>query len=154
MSQATPPPFNQEQAKLMRARQRVEIATLDYKRALKNAKGKMTQAEISKAVHISQPAVAKALRDTTNVPDALDGFSAASPFELCQRYAAGFIDREDMLDQLARWPYRPTPHPDEFGDYTESFNGTFSEVSVAVSMGLLSSTDYKDLYERLVSQHK
>lgn len=34
-----------------------------------------------------------------------EGFSGATPYGLCQRYAAGVIDRAQLVDELIRFPY-------------------------------------------------
>ncbi|WP_435298951.1 hypothetical protein [Timonella sp. A28] len=144
----------QAHARLVNARRTLELAQLDYNRALKDSAKVLPTRQIANGARIPQTTVPQALDAVAKTPDLLEGFSAASPYELCERYASGFIDREDMLDQLTRWSYAPTPHPDEFGDYTESFNGTFHEVTDAILSGLITHDDYKDLYERLVSHHK
>ncbi|WP_435298952.1 hypothetical protein [Timonella sp. A28] len=135
-------------ARLVNARRTLELAQLDYNRALKDSAKVLPTRRIANGARIPQATVPQALDAVAETPDLLEGFSAASPYELCERYASGFIDREDMLDQLTRWPYAPTPHPDEFGDYTESFDNTIIEVTDAARGGLLTDDDYEDLLER------
>jgi transcriptional regulator with XRE-family HTH domain len=149
MSQPTPPDIR---AELIQARQLLEIAQLDYKRTLKEASKTLTQNEIASTVGVSQPAIAKTLQSAAHLPDVLENFDSASPYEVCQRYAAGLINRDEVIRQLAAWPYPPTPRPDEFGDFTETFEGTFDDVLRAKRYELISDADYAELFDRIVSQ--
>jgi hypothetical protein len=36
----------------------------------------------------------------------LPGFSGATPKEICARYAAGLISRDQLIDELGRFPYQ------------------------------------------------
>ncbi|WP_435298950.1 hypothetical protein [Timonella sp. A28] len=138
----------QAHARLVNARRTLELAQLDYNRALKDSAKVLPTRQIANGARIPQTTVPQALDAVAKTPDLLEGFSAASPYELCERYASGLLSRDELLDQLTRWPYPPMPHPDEFGDYTESFNGTFSDVMNANHAGLISIEDYADIVAR------
>jgi len=146
MSQLMERPRHDEiRAQLLKARQRLEVDTLDYKRILKAAFGGLTQREMAEVLGMSQPAVAKALQRAQAVPEVVGGFNAASPYEVCQRYAAGFIDRAEVVSQLATWPYKPTPWANEYGEYEESMDGTWQEVVEAADNGLIDDAIYDEV---------
>lgn len=137
---------------LRQKRQLIEISDLDYKRMLKAAVvEKIPQRVVAETVGISQPAVAKAMKSAASVVDALEGHDAASPYEVCQRYAAGLIGREKLIQELAEWPYPPMPSADEYGDYSEPIEGTFSDVSHAKHMGLIDSGIYAEIVARFIA---
>lgn len=70
----------------------------------------------------------------------LDGFSGATPAEICQRYAAGFIDRAHLVDELTRFPYVKGGQTDGYDSLIVDPPGTWSEVSAAVRRGQLRKT--------------
>lgn len=139
------PQHDDMRARLLKARQRVEVDALDYKRTLKAAAGGMTQREMAALLGMSQPAVAKALQRAQAVPAVVGEFNAASPYEVCQRYAAGFIDRAEVVRQLVAWPYKPTPWANEYGEYEESMDGTWQEVVEAADNGLIDDAIYDEV---------
>lgn len=139
------PQHDEMRAQLLKARQRVEVDALDYKRTLKAAAGGMTQREMAALLGMSQPAVAKALQRAQGVPAVVGEFNAASPYEVCQRYAAGYIDREELVRQLVEWPYKPTPWANEYGEYEESLDGTWEEVGDALRHELIDAATYDEV---------
>lgn len=139
------PQHDDMRAQLLKARQRVEVDALDYKRTLKAAAGGMTQREMAALLGMSQPAVAKALQRAQAVPAVVGEFNAASPYEVCQRYAAGFIDREELVRLLVEWPYKPTPWANEYGEYEESLDGTWEEVGDALRHELIDAATYDEV---------
>lgn len=139
------PQHDEMRAQLLKARQRLEVDVLDYKRTLKAAAGGMTQREMAALLGMSQPAVAKALQRAQAVPAVVGEFNAASPYEVCQRYAAGFIDRTEVVRQLVAWPYKPTPWANEYGEYEESMDGTWQEVVEAADNGLIDDAIYDEV---------
>jgi hypothetical protein len=81
----------------------------------------------------------------------LENFGSASPYEVCQRYAAGLINRDEVIRQLAAWPYPPTPRPDEFGDFTETFEGTFDDVLRAKRYELIDDSIYEEVIQQFTA---
>lgn len=142
------PQHDEMRAQLLRARQRMEVDALDYKRTLKAAAGGMTQREMAALLGMSQPAVAKALQRAQAVPAVVGEFNAASPYEVCQRYAAGFIDRAEVVRQLVAWPYKPTPWANEYGEYEESLEGTWEEVGDALRHELIDAATYDEVLRK------
>ena len=143
------PQHDEMRAQLLKARQRIEVDALDYKRALKAAAaGGMTQREMAALLGMSQPAVAKALQRAQTVPKVVGEFNAASPYEVCQRYAAEFIDRAEVVRQLVAWPYKPTPWANEYGEYEESLDGTWETVGDALRHELIDETIYDEVLKK------
>lgn len=136
---------------LLRARELMEVATLDYKRMLKAVHRQLTQTQMATVLRLSQPAVAKALQRAESVPDTVGEFKAASPHEVCQRYAAGLIDREEVIRELVAWPYRSAPEINEFGELESSTAGTFTDVENAVSFGLIDDAIYEEVFNQLTA---
>lgn len=96
-------------------------------------------------------AAAQQLRDiartlTQDTTTARDGFDAASPYELCQRYAAGLITREALVDQLTRWDYAPEAQAEVWNEIVPSVPGSFSEVAAAKRRGLIDRSIYSEVF--------
>ena len=78
----------------------------------------------------------------------LDGFSGATPAEICQRYAAGFIDRAHLVDELTRFPYVKGGQTDGYDSLIVDPPGTWSEVSDAARRGLIEDDVYEEVFNR------
>ena len=137
---------------LVRARQRMLVDGLDYRRVLKGARGTMTQVQMAEVLGISQPAVAKALKAAEGTPDVLANFSGASVMEVCQRFAAGLIDHDRVVHELVSWPYVDEGSFDEFGEYTGPESGTVDDLSVARGLGLIDDGVYADVLQGLAGR--
>lgn len=127
---------------LMVARSRIEIADLKYKRKLKalrhSPERQLSQARIARSLHISQPALSKALKSSESIGDVPEGFSGASPREICQLYAVGELSRDQVIDELSRWPYSaPIRSDDAWDDLRVSLPGSWDEVDYAAEDGLI-----------------
>lgn len=131
------------------ARRRKEIDELDYRRELRRLEEHgYSQRDISKWLGIAQPSVQSALRTAAKVPMPLDGFSGATPYEICQRYAAGFIGRPQLVDELTRFPYVEGGHTDGYDSLIVDPAGTWSEVDDAVRRGLIGDDIYEEVFNR------
>ena len=136
-------------AELVRRRAVDDVATMDYRRTLVRAAATHTQTEVAKVLHVSQPALSQQLKTAKKTPEVPEGFSGAGPYEICQRYAAGEIGREQLLDELARWPYTPIPQPVWLDDITPSPGpGSFREVMRAADEGLIDGATYDEVQRR------
>lgn len=136
---------------LVVARSRVEIADLKYKRSLKQwrkrREGAPSQAEVARSLHISQPALSKALSASDSAAEVPEGFSGASPREICQLYAIGELDRAQLIDELSRWQYpAPISSDNAWDDLSVALPGSWDEVDRAAEDGLI---DYDLLDEVL-----
>lgn len=81
-------------------------------------------------------------------PAPLEGFSGATPYEICQRYAAGLMEREQLVDELTRFPYAEGDKTDGYDSLTVNPQGTWAEVSTAVRRGLIEDDVYKEAFNR------
>lgn len=131
------------------ARRRREIDELDYRRALRrlNEHG-FSQRQISRWLGIAQPSVNSALRTAAKVAMPVEGFSGATPMEICQRYAAGFIDREQLIDELTRFPYTPGGKTDGYDSLIVDPPGAWAEVSSARRRGVIEDEVYEEVFNR------
>lgn len=133
----------------MRARRRKEIDELDYRRELRRLEERgYSQTQISKWLGIAQPSVLSALRTAAKVTMPLDGFSGATPYEICQRYAGGIIDRAQLVDELTRFPYVEGGRTDGHDSLIIDPAGTWSEVSDARRRGLIENDVYEQVFNR------
>ncbi|WP_186324547.1 hypothetical protein [Microbacterium paludicola] len=133
----------------MRARRRKEIDDLDYRRELRRLEEHgYSQTQISKWLGITQPSVLSALRTAAKVPMPLEGFSGATPYEICQRYAGGIIDRAQLVDELTRFPYVEGGRTDGYDSLIVDPAGTWSEVSDARRRGLIENDVYEEVFNR------
>lgn len=131
------------------ARRRKEIDELDYRRELRRlSEHGYSQRDISKWLGIAQPSVLSALRTAAKVTMPLEGFSGATPYEICQRYAGGLIDRSQLVEELTRFPYAEGGHTDGYDSLIVDPAGTWSEVSDARRHGLIENDVYEEVFNR------
>ena len=82
------------------------------------------------------------------IPDALNtlGFDALwTPKRLINQFAAGNLEREPVLQILARYPYLrvpPTPETETFADIPDE--GSFHDVAWATRPGLIDNAFYAE----------
>ncbi|MGJ9422643.1 hypothetical protein [Aeromicrobium sp. CF3.5] len=132
---------------LVRFRQRRELGDLDYRRALRRATDAgFSQRQLAAVLHIKQPSVHSALKNAVTVSEPLEGFSGATPTEICQRFAAEHISREVLVDELTRFPYVEAESTDGYDSLLVNQPGTWSEVSAAVRRGLIDRSVYEDVF--------
>lgn len=136
------------------SRNRVEVATLDYRRAIKHLDEQGgTQVEVARALRVSQPALSSALKAARKVSDVVPGFSGAGPFEICQRYVIEQISRERLVDELSRWQYTPIAQLQWLDDViADPGPGPWDEVETAVEDGLIDDVIYDEVQRRRFSQ--
>lgn len=91
-------------AAVRRLRHRQIIDRIDYLRGLRRLATRMTQADLAKALGVTQPSISSALKSAAKVADPPEGFSGASVYEIAERFTAGELDRKALVDQLGRWP--------------------------------------------------
>jgi DNA-binding transcriptional regulator YdaS (Cro superfamily) len=141
-------------ANIARARAEATVADLKTRRAVYeavNAQG-ATQMAVASVLGVSQPTVHRWLQAAAQQPVEGPQALGETPYEIAQRYAAGDISREQMIDALVAWPYQRDTSPD--GDYRDktyaggSLAGTFGEtVGRAFDDGLITGEDYDYLAE-------
>lgn len=140
--------FEQARAALARA----DLGRLDYFRALQAAvRNGLPQREIARALNLTQSAISQALKNAASkgVGAIPEGFSGASPYEIAERYAAGDIDRTEMIRQLSVWSYVKKHDPTEQlatewkAILPPDPPGTFEEVGEAFDKGLIDAEAYE-----------
>ena len=137
-----------EMLRLLRNRRAVD--GLDYLRLLRRLSASMSQIGIARELGLTQPSISSALKTAVNVADVREGFSGANPYEIVQRYAAGELGYDQMVDELSRWEYVPIPEADGYDWLTEDPDGTFEEVGKALDEGLIDSETYEWIEGRLI----
>lgn len=132
-----------------RARARREVGGIDYARAVRRAlrEPHVSQVQLAQLLHVSQPAISELSR--REVPEPLAGFSGATPYEIAQRYAAGDIDREQLVEELIRFPYLPMPQTDGYDSLLVIPAGTVQDIVRAAEDGLLDDALYEQLVESI-----
>ncbi|WP_444663519.1 hypothetical protein ACT17Q_15360 [Cellulomonas sp. CW35] len=130
----------------LRARQSVD--DLEELRALRSLKAVVPQSQIAQELGISQPAVSKRMDRALKVAEVRDGFSGGSPEEIIQRFVAGLIERGQLVDELARWPYAPARATDGV-DWMTGNNGEWEQVERALHRGLIDAETYTEVLDRV-----
>ena len=89
---------------------RSQVAELDYLRTLRKMAQTMTVDEIAHRLPgVSRAELVKEIAQAHKLAPVPQGFSGASPFELCQRYAIGELTETQLIEQLSRWEYAKLP---------------------------------------------
>lgn len=134
-----------------RLRSRELVTHVSYLRALREAARGTTQTQLASRIGISQPSVNSALKSAAAVPDVRPGFSGATPYEIAQRFDAGELTREQTIDELGRWAYRPGSPSDGY-DWSTIDLGEFAEVERAHTEHLLDDATYEEILVRYSEQ--
>lgn len=142
----------EELRRAAKSRRLMEVTKLDFRRAIKHLEGAVPQVEIARALGVTQPSLSSALKTARAVPEAVPGFSGAGPYEICQRFAAGLIERAQLVDELTRWEYTPIPQGEWFEDPQPSPGpGSWREVVNAVDEGLIDDATYDEVLRASVA---
>ena len=152
---AAPGPGADVRAVVQRAaklRRRRDLHDLDYRRALRKVRAVVqregyAQRSVADNLGISQPALSKALRSAEQVQEPREGFSGASPYEICERYHVEFIDREQLIDELLRWPYAKRGKTDGFDGLAIDPPGAWGDVTKALDDGLIDGETYDQILD-------
>jgi DNA-binding transcriptional regulator YdaS (Cro superfamily) len=147
-------PTQSWRANVARAHAEATVADLKTRRAVYeavNAQG-ATQMAVASVLGVSQPTVHRWLQEAAQQPVEGPQALGETPYEIAQRYAAGDITHEQMIDALVAWPYqRDTSLDGDYWDKTSaggSLEGTFGEtVGRAFDDGLITGEDYDYLAE-------
>lgn len=137
-----------ERALRLRARRAVD--NLDMLREMRALARSRSQVELARGLRITQPSVSSALKTAEKVPDVRPGFSGATPYEIAQRYSAGLLTRDQLIDELARWEYESVEFTDGPLDWNTGAvtEGTWGEVARALDDGLLEPEVYDAIIDR------
>lgn len=77
----------------------------------------------------------------------LEGFSGATPMESYKRDAAVHFSREQLVDELVRFPYVAVER-DPFDDFSAAPPGAWSELGDAEERGLIDEEIYEEVFSR------
>ncbi|MGO1286053.1 hypothetical protein [Brachybacterium alimentarium] len=143
-----------ELGRAVRSKHLMEVAQLDYRRSIKHLEEQgRPQVEVARALGVAQPSLSSALKSARKVPEAVQGFSGAGPYEICQRFVVDQIDRARLVEELARWEYAPVPQPEWLEDVVPGPGpGSWDEVEDAVEDGLIDDGIYDEVQKRRFPQ--
>ncbi|WP_296216378.1 hypothetical protein [uncultured Corynebacterium sp.] len=135
-------------AELTRARVRMQVAELDYQRALVRAAQSHSQHEIELAARLSQASVSADLKTARRVAMPEPGQRWASPYEVCQRYAAGELTRDETIQILSTWEYADgSVSREPWDDMMILPEGSIHEVVCASGCNLIDNDMYAAIIE-------
>lgn len=134
------------QAKKLRAR--IAIDQIDLKRLLlRLTDAGVSQVQLGRALGISQPTLSSNLKTAARINPIVPGFSGADPYEISQRFAAGVLTRDRLLDELLRWEFVPSALVDGQNDLAFDIPGSFDDVVRAYGDGLIDAVLYEHLLD-------
>jgi len=128
-----------------RLRHRHIIDRLDYLRGLRRLATGMTQADLARELGLTQPSISSALKSAAKVADPPAGFSGASVYEIAQRFTAGELGRDDLVDELTRWP---DPSAFDRSPALDAEQAPLREMSRALRDGLLDESAYRAILDQ------
>ncbi|WP_051196460.1 hypothetical protein [Jonesia quinghaiensis] len=84
----------------------------------------------------------------------VEGFSGADPYEICERYAAGLISRDQLVDELTRWEYTPNARTESLvDDLIINKPGSVADLERALRRGLIEAELYEEIGDRREAQN-
>lgn len=146
-----PAPIPEEVRAARKLRYRKDLDQLDFRRKLVSLSQSYTQRQVADWLALAQPTVSKTLRTAEKDPVVRPGFSGATPMEICERYAAGMIERDQLVDELIRFDYEPGGETDGYDSLTMDPPGTWTEVQDALRRGLIEEDVYVKVFDHLTS---
>ncbi|AZZ56388.1 helix-turn-helix domain-containing protein [Rathayibacter iranicus] len=138
---------NADAEAVRRLRSRQVVSRVSYLRELRRVAQDTTQRQLARVIGISQPSVSSALKSAASVLDVRPGFSGATPYEIAQRFDAGELTREQTIDELGRWSYRPGLPSDGY-DWSTADAGEFEDVERAHTDHLIDGAMYEEILIR------
>jgi hypothetical protein len=107
----------------------------------------MTQADLARALGLTQPSISSALKSAAKIADPPAGFSGASVYEIAQRFTAGELSRDELIDQLSRWPESSgSEHGGRMA--VDSHVESLHDLGMALEDGLLDVAAYQAVFVR------
>ncbi|AJW80077.1 hypothetical protein [Clavibacter michiganensis] len=133
-----------------RALRVLRLVELDYLREVRRLLDSgYDAAKLVQDLAVFQPVDLDRIAAAREVPVLVEGFSGATPYEICERYSVGMLDRERLVDELVRFPYVPRDQVDGYDDLVVNPPGTFMDVSRATTNDLIDIETYGQVVERL-----
>lgn len=97
----------QELEALTRTWAAMKLAELEYKRQLVKAVEATSVRQAARQLNMGERGLASQLETARHVKAPKKGHKSAGPYEVCLRYAAGQLGREETITLLTAWPYEP-----------------------------------------------
>ncbi|MDO5645940.1 MAG: hypothetical protein Q4G21_09700 [Dermabacter sp.] len=130
-------------------RRKRDLLGLDLRREVKWLhRNGLSERQIAALVKMAEPTIHTLLEVGERDLEPLDGFAGATPMEICKRYEAGELDRQELIDQLVRFPYAPHGTTDGYDSLLVNPPGTWSELSLATQMGIVDHDVYEEVFNR------
>jgi hypothetical protein len=141
---------SEEREPAVRAVVRLRLAELDLLREVRLLLDTGAERdELAKQLRFFDAADLRRLDGARDVDMPIEGFSGATPLEICERYAVGFLDREQLVDELTRFPYVPMDKPDGWDDLVVNPPGTWNDLSLALGEKLIDIGVYSEVFDRV-----
>ncbi len=130
------------------ARLNRELAEIDYRRELRSLiELGYSKHQVMRWIGITEKFLDDSLHAAGRDLALLEGFSGGTPDEICKRYAVGQIDRAQLIDELARYPYTEPGDTDGYDWLAVVPPGTWSEVSDAEWYGFIDDDVYGEVFD-------
>ena len=141
---------SEEREPAVRAVVRWRLAELDLQREVRRLlDGGADRDELAKDLRLFGGNDLRRLDGARDVVMPVEGFSGATPLEICERYAVGLLDREQLVDELTRFPYVPMDKPDGWDDLIVNPPGTWNDLSLALGEKLIDIEVYGEVFDRV-----
>jgi len=125
-------------------RHRLELGEIDYRRELARlVSSGMSVRELGLAMKLRESILVSQLEAAKKIDPVRPGFSGGSPREICLRYKAGQVSRDQVIDQLVHWDYVPRkPVEDPYSDLRFYTPGSIDDVVQAFRDGIIDDETY------------
>ncbi|QIS43002.1 hypothetical protein GW571_13105 [Clavibacter capsici] len=139
-----------ERESAVRSVMRWRLAELDLQREVRRLlDAGAHRDELAKGLRLFGGDDLRRLDGARDVAMPVEGFSGATPLEICERYAVGLLDREQLVDELTRFPYVPMDKPDGWDDLVVNPPGTWMDLSIARGEKLIGMDVYGEVLDRV-----
>ncbi|KJY44119.1 hypothetical protein VR41_00100 [Streptomyces sp. NRRL B-1568] len=111
---------------------------------------------VGSAVGLHPDDVSKLVDEARQLALVPPGRLGRSPEHVINRYAAGEISREELIETLATWPYVPAQPISEglWDDYASFTPGSFDEVENAANLAYIDDDTYEVILQRYVLRYQ
>jgi hypothetical protein len=110
------------------------------------------ETKLTQDLAVFQPVDLDRIAAAREVPVPVEGFSGATPYEICERHSVGMLDRDRLVDELVRFPYVPRDQVDGYDDLVVNPPGTWAEVERASGNDLIDIDIYSEVFDRRNAQ--
>jgi len=108
----------------------------------------ISQTELAKTIHISQPQVSRMIRDAqTYITWPETPKVAATAMELVRRAERGEIEHDQLVELLKGWEYEPSDKAQDLLDIRVEVANSLDAVDVALDNGLITEDEYYDIMD-------